>query len=675
MGRKNRTPKATVATLEVNKPSKADLSFTLSRKVVLYGILAITFLAFSNTLFNGFAYDDTTQILQNPLIRSFTNLPDALTKEVWFWRADPQKDPNKQVEPTTPYYRPVFTVYLMIGWHLFGDQPFGWHLLNILMHLIGVYFAFLILEKITNDLRVTGIATLLFAVHPLRSESVAWISGSTDLFLALFLLPSFYLYIRYRENRQIKYLNGSLGLFLLAAFAKEPAVAMPVFIAAYEMFIINQEKSFKEKLKPIALYSILFALLMVGYFEMRYKALGFVLSDENFRIYPIEWVLLTIPLAITKYLGLLFFPMNLSIFHQTIMVKSVLSYRFYVPVLLLLALAFGLWQLRHSIAARFAILWFFIHLLPVLNLSAFDENFLIQERYVYIPSLGFSLLIAMLLVNIPIEQWLAVGNRRKAQAAMVGLIALLFTGKTFAQNLAWKNDLTLWEHSVAVASDQPMASFILGHQYIKYNQWQKVIDNLERYVELKPSNPVVLSNLAAAHLQMYEANRDRAHVVRAIALCEQGLKLDDRLASLWDTLGHAYSYDTDLKNYTRARLYFNQALQIEPDLPIALFHMGATFYKEGAFDDALRLLERARNLQPDFIDIYKFLGYTYALRGDLQKGIDTLNYYMQKAPTAPEIPLIKQDLEKYDKLLQEQQAAGLDPSAKPVGAIAVPDKK
>jgi protein O-mannosyl-transferase len=645
MGRKNRAPRADN---QISDNDTQSSPFAWSRNLILGVILSVTFLAFANSIFNGFAYDDTTQILQNQLIRSWSNLPDALTKEVWFWRVLQDKDPNKQMGPTTPYYRPVFIVYLMAGWSVFKDSAAPWHLANIVMHLLAVLFVFKILERVTGDLRLTSIATLLFAVHPLRSESVAWISGSTDLFLALFLLPSFFYYMRYRDDGRLANLLYSLLLFLLATFSKEPAVALPIFIGAYEIFILNQQHPLLARVKSGLQFFMVFFLVTVFYFIMRFNALGFILSDKNYKAYPRAEVILTIPLVIVKYIGLLFFPFNLSIFHQTEMVKSPLSLGFILPLLLVLALVAGLWQLRHSIIARFAILWFAIHLLPVLNLSAFAEDFLVQERYVYIPSLGFSLLIAMALVKIPIEKYLAFSSRRTAQAAVVILIALLFTGKTMAQNSTWKDDLTLWSHGAEVASEQPMPNFILGHYYVKLQQPPKVIEVLEHYVTLKPDNPMVLTNLANSHLQMFEFNKDSSHLRRGIELCEQGLRLTDtsQNAALWDTLGHVYTYDSEFKNYQKARAYFTRAIQLEPDLTIAYFHMGATFAKETNWGEAIRYLEAARQQEPDFPDTRKFLGYAYSNIGENQKALDELNAYLQKQQFAIDAPTIRQSIEK-----------------------------
>src|SRR5262249_1177584 len=131
MSKKNRVragkenPKTVSAKKERQKPIS---TFNLTRNWVLGLILGVTFLAFANTITNGFAYDDRTQILENQVIRSFANIPTAFTREVWFWRVLQDKDPNKEAGPTTPYYRPMFTIFLMIGWHLFQTWTPGWHI-------------------------------------------------------------------------------------------------------------------------------------------------------------------------------------------------------------------------------------------------------------------------------------------------------------------------------------------------------------------------------------------------------------------------------------------------------------------------------------------------------------------------------------------------------------------
>lgn len=632
---------------------------TTPRNWMLGLILVFTFLTFANTLFNGFAYDDTTQILQNQFIRDFGNLPKAMVTETWYWRAQQDRDPNKQDKPSTPYYRPIFVIYLMLMWKLFGASPFGWHFFNVVLHLAVVYLGFLVMERVTKDIRISAIAALLFAVHPMRSESVAWISGLTDPLLAVFVLSSFYCYVRYREERTVKLLAASLGLFLLGAFTKEPAVALPIFIAAYELFVINQEKSLFERIKPAIAYPAPYLFVSAFYFIARYFALGFALNNSDYMAYPFSHVVLTIPLAIWKYLGLLVWPIDLSLFHSTQMVKSPVDIRFLLPLAGMIPLAIGLWRLRHSMMARFAILWFAVNLLPVLNLSAFSEDFLVQERYVYIPAIGFSLLVAMGLARLPVEDWIRFASRRTAQVSIVAVLVLLLAGKSFAQNTTWKDDMTVWIHGEETAPDQPISHFVLGHKLINFSQFSKSAEQLEEYLKLRPDNPIVIGNLAADYVLIFQYQAsvnpnaaDRASLDRALALCEEGLKLTPDIASLWDTLGQIYTFETGLKNYDRALSCLQRGLILDPNNAMISFHLGGTLVKKGNFDDGIPFLQTTIRNQPAIVDAHKFLAYAYKGKGQLREAADELSLYLQLQPNAPDYAKVSKDVQDLRAQLQ-----------------------
>lgn len=657
MSKKKRTNPKTA-----ERPIKAP---TIRRTWILGLILGVTFLTFANTLENGFAYDDQTFILQNQLIQSsslgeaVSKLPVVFTKELWFYRVMQDKDPNKETGPTTPYYRPTFSTFHMICWLLFQAKPGGWHLMNVLVHLLAVYFVFLILERITKDLKVSAIASLLFAIHPLRTESVAWICGISDPFLAIFLLPSFYLYVRYRDEGNVALLATALVLFLFAAFTKEPAVALPLFIGAYELLIINQDKTVCERIKPAVKYSACFLLVSSLYFLARYYALGFAFNNSNFKSYPITGILLTIPLVIWKYVILLVWPVDLSLFHATPIIKNPLDVEFILPFVALIALAFGLWRLRSSIGARFAILWFAVNLLPVLNLSAFAEDFLVQERYVYIPSIGFSLLVAMAVAKIPIEQWLPLGSRRIAQTALAGLLVLLLAGKSFAQNTAWKDDLTLWSHGVETASEQSMSHYILGHKLINLGEYGKAAEHLEEFLKLSPDNLIVISNLASTNVMIYQSAAagnpgaaDRALLDRALELCEKGLTKASDFSPLWDTLGTIYTFETGLKNYDRAIACFQRGLSFNPQNAMITFHLGGTLTKKGDLENGVRLLQAALELDPRIIDAHKFLAYAYRGRGQIKEAVDALSTYLKLQPNAPDAAKLGKDLQDFRAQLQ-----------------------
>ena len=637
---KKREPRSKKDSSEQPAPASS-----LPRRWIVRLILAAAFLAFANTTFNGFAYDDTTQILKNDFIRSFTNLPRAMVTEAWFWRARLDQDPGESDKPTTPYYRPVFTVYLMACWALFRDSAFGWHVGNVVLHMLAVYLVFLLLERITSNAPLSGLAALLFALHPLRSESVAWISGLTDPLLAVCFVPSFYHYVLFREAGKRKHLYYALGLFVLAIFEKEPAVGMLPLLAGYEMLIINRGKSLKEIVRPAALYTGMFLAVSAFYFGMRYKALGFILQDSKYVKHTPSEVLLTIPIVICKYIGLLLWPVKLSIFHETPIVQTPLSVRFIAPVLALIALGWLLRNVASSTPGRFGLLFFVANLIPVLNLGAFDASFLIQERYLYLPSIGFSLLLAMALSNPKAWEWIAFGSRRAVQAAAIIGLCLVLGGKALSQNLVWKDDETLFNHGVEVAGEQLMPHYILGFQYLKQQQWLKVVPELEACHEADPKNKFTITNLTAAHLQVYELTKERSHLDRAIALAEDGLRLDDENPLLWDSLGKTYSYDTELKNLDRARSFLMRGYRLQPNNAMINFHIGTLYLKQQNIDAALLYLEQSRMLAPGLPDIYKSLGYAYENRGRLAEAINSLENYVLLQPNALDVEREKKHLE------------------------------
>jgi len=626
---------------------------------IIWPILSVTFLVFSNSLLNGFAYDDTTQILKNELIRDLRNAPKTLVTEAWYWRAQQDKDPNAQDKPSTPYYRPVTMIYLMVVWSLFGSWSPGWHIISVLVHIIAVYLAYRVCEKVTNNTRLAAIASLLFAVHPLRSESVAWISGVTDPLLAVFVLSSFYFYVRWREENRVRVLAASLILFLLGIFGKEPAIALPIFIFAYELFVRNQADRLRDRARSAVVCSSWFFALSALYFAARYYALGFVVNNPDFKSYSLSQIVMTIPLAIWKYIGLLFWPFELTLFHRTTIVKNVAEWRFIVPLLGLIALMILLRPLWKSVVARFGLLWLAINLLPVLNLGAFGEDFLIQERYLYLPSIGFSLLIAMGLAGLPVDKLLPRANRSRAQTVVATLLILLLAGKSLAQNATWRDDITVWTHGVEIAPEQPMSHFILGHKLLNRADYNGAIEEFEKYVKIIPDNPIVLGNLASALVLTYQNELatgvlvpDRAPLDRALELCEKGLGIDPTSATLWDAMGNVHTFETGLKNYDRAIACFERGLLVAPENSMIKFHLGGTLIKKGKLDDGIALLQDTVARSPEIVDAHKFLAYAYRARGQFKPAIDELTLYLKLKPDAPDASKISKDVDDLRARLQ-----------------------
>src|SRR6185503_19297949 len=190
----------------------------------------LAFLTSLNSLWNQFAFDDKQQVLGNEFIKRLSNLPLLFTSSVWAF------SDSLQSASRDPYYRPMFMGLFTVNYSIFGTAAWGWHLVNVLVHVGVTLLVWLVVKEMTDRKGVATIAAALFAVHPAHSESVAWISGVTDPLMALFVLTSFYFYLRFKKTGRKSLMALGLVLFLPAALTKETAFALPLVIACCEIF-------------------------------------------------------------------------------------------------------------------------------------------------------------------------------------------------------------------------------------------------------------------------------------------------------------------------------------------------------------------------------------------------------------------------------------------------------
>src|SRR5205085_1334109 len=224
--------------LESPQPMKA-VAKVLPRRIALMIIPAMTFLVYADTTRYQFAYDDRGQIGENPALRSWSYAAQCFTEHVW---------KVQHPEENGVYYRPLFNLYLLVNYQLFHLNPAGWHLLLIIWQTLVTLLVYRLARRLLKDEATALIAALIFGVHPVHIESVAWISGVTEPMLAFFFLGSLLVYLRWRDgaapsdntmseaaaSRPAKWLALSLGLYALALFSKETALVMPALIFAYE---------------------------------------------------------------------------------------------------------------------------------------------------------------------------------------------------------------------------------------------------------------------------------------------------------------------------------------------------------------------------------------------------------------------------------------------------------
>src|SRR5690349_12283571 len=181
-------------------------------------IVLLTLATYADTLRFKFVYDDYPQIVVNPRLTSWRYLPQFFTTDVWSHFFS-----NTAIH----YYRPIFSTWLLINYTLFAKHPLGWHFTNVVLHLIATVLVWFLAERLTDDTTIAFFAGLLFGLHPVHGEVVAWVSTSSEMLLTIFVLSSLLFLLRMKSiGNPIRWLAGSLTFYVAALLTKETANVM-----------------------------------------------------------------------------------------------------------------------------------------------------------------------------------------------------------------------------------------------------------------------------------------------------------------------------------------------------------------------------------------------------------------------------------------------------------------
>jgi tetratricopeptide (TPR) repeat protein len=589
----------------------------------IYALIPVLFalLVSINTLWNGFASDDSQQVLNNEFIKTFRNLPNAFTSSVWAFTS------NDIIFTVDPYYRPLFSSLFTINYAMFGAHAWGWHLINVLIHAAVTFMVFLVIKEVTDRRWLAAVTAILFAVHPVHAESVAWVSGVSDPLLALLLLPAFYFYVRYRKQGRSYMLAIAPVFYFLALLSKEAAIALPVFIAFCELFYFNKSLSLKERAIRLSILVALFAVPTLIYFAMRYHAISAFLFSGNPR-YPLIFGIATVPLAMVKYLALLLFPVNYSYQHYTPLVETIASLRLLAPLVLLTVLVVGI-ALTRSRVLLFAAVWFVVMLLPVLaTLQQFEPGYLVQERYLYIPSIGICLAIALGIEWLATRNWFGAPGYKVALSAAL-LLVVVFSAVHIKQNRVWEDSITVYKHCVAVAPQSSVAHTILSRTYYDAGRPREAEAAAHTALDLDSTNTGAYMNLS--YFSRASGRLDKAidYLEQAVSATNLGPMTRNDLATAYLNLGLLY---WEQKAFDRAESNLLKSIEILPR-PVAWYHVGQFYFDRRRFEEALNMFEQVAARVPRwFSPIHIKLGQTYESLNQIDRALAEYQKFLEVAP-------------------------------------------
>lgn len=437
-------------------------------RVVLVLALALTALAYLNTLRFQFVYDDLPQIVNNPQVHSWQYVPRFFTSHVW-----------SQYSRIGNYYRPLFQLWLLLGYSVFGLNPFGWHLLTLLMHIAVTAMVYLLARRVTGDRLTAAVATVIFGLHPTHIETVAWISGVTDSLLGVFFIGSVLAYIRAREaaSRRVMWTALSVAWFALAILAKETGIVLPAILYAYDRLIAPVHGAREPRAARFRRYWP-YLVIVAAYVPARQFALRGIGHSE-----PKPWldVLLTLPTFLWFYVRDLIWPVGLSVFHDIPLVHRPGMTNFVLPLLgVAAAVVVLMYASRGSREAAFAAWWLALLMVPpIIGVYAFVPEDLVHDRYLYLPSVGLALIIAAVIRRLPSRRHELFGGPAPQMATVLVLACLLGT-TTALQNVFWANDLILYAHAVQVAPRNVIALDHLANEMYKRKRPDQAVELYRR---------------------------------------------------------------------------------------------------------------------------------------------------------------------------------------------------
>ena len=505
--------------------------------LILLFLAGLAFLVYINGLNNAFVSDDIAWIPQNKQLGDI-NFLLALPDRIATWV--------------------VFFISYAVG----GLNPIFFRFPNILAHIGSVLAAYLILVILGNK-RLALITASLFAVHPILSEAITWIAGGSHAQYAFFFLLSFLFYLYGKTDK--KYYWASLFFFIVSFLFSEKAVVLSLIFVFYEIAFGNLVRSYKIIL-PYFLSSVVFGFIQFAKIGQRVSGL----ATYNYLEPGVDNPLIQVPVAISEYLKLIFFPRDLTLYHSEMsftIEQYIIRLIIFLIFLGVIGLSFwqttsglhALWQAKKGRwGAGFLFFWlslFVVSLLP--TLTPFRVSWIVAERYAYLGTLGILAAVGLIL-----ERLSRKGYLEQAISIMVVVILLLLGYRTILRNIDWKNEDNLWIATAKTSPSSPNTHNNLGDVYGRWGDLEKSAAEFQKAIDLKPNYADAYHNLANTQQKLFEATKNEDFIKKAIENYQLAIKYNPSLWQSHQNLGVIYLNEgkRDL-----AREQFLAVLKINPD--------------------------------------------------------------------------------------------------------------
>jgi len=528
-------------------------------------------------------------------------------------------------------YHPLTMISLMFDYQVHGLDAGGYHLTNVLLHAASAVLLFLIILQMTGALWRAAFVAAVFAIHPLRVESVAWVSERKDVLAAFFFILAIGSYLRYvRKPHSLgRYLTVA-GFFLLALLSKPTAVTLPFVLLLLDYWPLGRfaprnstrasdrpmdgpryfgipRRLFLEKIPLLALA----AAVCVVTFVAAGKAVA-SLGDVSM---PVRIANAAVSCCI--YLRQMVWPAWLAAFYPYPEQGRALWITVLAFLLLTLvsAGAFSLWRRRPWFFVGW--FWYLGMLVPVIGLVQ-DGAFAHADRNTYLPQIGLYLLLTWAVADLA-AAW------RCRRVILGGLSAGILGALTYcahAQTSWWRNSESLWNHTLSCTSANSFAHYSLGIALGQKGRGDAAIAQYRQALEINPDFVLARSNLGAAFDQQGDTDQ-------AVAQYRMALAIQPDNAQIRVNLGNVLS---EKGQFVQAMEQYHKALAINPSYEDAHFNQGIALFRKGDWEGAIAQYRAALDIRPEDAAAHNYLGMALAKAGRIDQAISSYREAMRINP-------------------------------------------
>jgi len=582
------------------KPAAQPVASSRATLLALGLVVMVAAGLYVNTLGNDFTNWDDGMIYSNYRIRSLDG--DALQKIFTYWRGST--------------YQPVRELSYAIDFYFWKLNPLGYHLTNILFYALTCIMVFLTLGEVSRHLRegveaashfrVALFGALLFAVHPVHVEAVAWLAARKEVLQGFFFFSAFYLYLKAREEvGRRRVLSLGLGLFaiLLATLSKPSAIVFPAVLLVYE--IARNRETWIQFVKKHWLFFVCSTGISVLFVSILIQVMIDAGGVKPYRGGSLFNNFLVSFYAFLYNIKLLAFTVNYSASYTIDLPQPFLGPRtLAVLFITLLLFALSLWSLRRSKIFFFAFFFFVVTVLPFLNLV--PSSTILADRYLFIASFSYCFLLGVgfdRLCKLRLARF-SEGFPRLLAMTLFLFLLVGYSLMTIRQNTIWQNSLTLWADAVEKSPKSNTANALMGVVCMDLGMDQEAVKYLERAVEILPYDYQSRNNLGIVYGRSGEPEKALREFAMAMHLRPDADTIKINLAVFYQ----------GQKEYENAEGVLKHLIAKNPKEANLYFRLGLVYRDMGRKEAAVFELLKARDLSPRVITIYEELGNIYLSR-------------------------------------------------------------